>query len=158
MNLSGTELRRLQVVGLLLIASGLPAADGAAEEKPAMSTTGTFEVSLKPQEDADYPAGRMLIAKTYSGGLVGSGTGQMISKRTEGGAAVYHAIEEFEGSLDGKSGGFTLVHSGFMDKETQSLEVVILEGSGTGDLATIRGSMAITQGGGGHSYELSYEL
>jgi hypothetical protein len=45
-----------------------------------------------------------------------------------------------------------------MSKESQSLDVDILEGSGTGELETISGSMVITQGEDGHTYELTYEL
>ena len=54
-----------------------------------MVARGTFEVELTPQEDLASPAGRMLIAKTYLGDMTGSGIGQMISKRTEDGAAIY---------------------------------------------------------------------
>ncbi len=95
-----------------------------------MSAKGTFEVNLTPQEDADSPAGRMVIDKTYLGDINGSGIGQMISKRTSGGAAVYFVIEEFSGAIKGLSGAFSLIHKGYMSKESQSLEVVILEGSG----------------------------
>ena len=123
-----------------------------------MTASGTFEVDLKPQEDVGSPAGRMLITKTYLGDMNGSGIGQMISKRTENGTAVYYAIEEFSGSVRGKGGGFTLVHKGHMSKETQSLEVVILEGSGSGELKNVSGSMLIIQGTNGHSYELRFEL
>jgi hypothetical protein len=123
-----------------------------------MSATGTFEINMTPQEDAEFPAGRMLISKAYSGDMTGSGIGQMISKRTAGGTAVYHAIEEFSGSVGAKSGGFTLVHSGYMDKESQSLEITILSGSGSGEFQNISGSMSITQGESGHSYELIFEL
>ena len=59
-----------------------------------MSANGTFGVDLTPQEDIGSPVGRMLIKKTYLGDMNGSGAGQMISKRTENGAAVYYAIEE----------------------------------------------------------------
>ena len=123
-----------------------------------MSANGTFEVDLTPQEDVGYPAGRMLIKKTYLGDANGSGIGQMISKRTENGTAVYYAIEEFSGSVKGKSGGFTLVHKGYMSKETQSLEVTILEGSGSGELQNISGSMLIVQESNGHRYALTFEL
>lgn len=78
----------------------------------AMSASGTFEVQLESQNDQDTPAGRLLIFKEYAGGMVGKGRGQMISKRTDGGASVYAAIEEFEGEVDGKSGSFTLLHNG----------------------------------------------
>lgn len=100
----------------------------------------------------------MLINKTYSGDMKGSGIGQMISKRTEEGTAIYYAIEEFLGTLYGKKGGFTLLHKGHMSAESQSLEVSILEGSGSGGLQHISGSMTISQDAGGHSYELSYQL
>jgi len=123
-----------------------------------MTATGTFEVDLQPQADGDSPAGRMVIDKTYSGDMSGSGKGQMISKRTESGAAVYYAIEEFSGSVKGKNGAFTLLHKGHMSAESQSLDIEILKGSGSGEFENISGSMAITQDSTGHSYELAYEL
>ena len=123
-----------------------------------MTVKGIFEVDLKPQADADSPAGRMLIDKSYSGDMTGSGKGQMISKRTESGTAVYYAIEEFSGSLNGKNGAFTLIHKGHMSAESQTLDIEILEGSGSGEFEDISGSMAITQDSTGHSYELVYEL
>jgi hypothetical protein len=123
-----------------------------------MIAKGTFEVDLQAQADRDFPAGRMLIDKTYPGDMSGSGKGQMISKRTESGTAVYYAIEEFSGSVQGKSGAFTLIHKGHMSAESQSLDINILEGSGSGELENISGRMAITQDSDGHSYELVYEL
>ena len=45
-----------------------------------------------------------------------------------------------------------------MSKETQSLEVTILEGSGSGELQNISGSMLIVQDGNGHRYEMMFEL
>lgn len=121
-----------------------------------MTATGTFEVNFEPQQDEDAPAGRMILRKEYSGDLEGTGIGQMISKRTDGGAAAYSAVEEFEGTVDGKKGAFTLIHNGFMSKEAQSLEVIILQGSGSGGLQNISGSLNIIQEEGKHSYELTY--
>jgi hypothetical protein len=123
-----------------------------------MSASGTVSVELTPQDDDGFSAGRMLIKKSYAGGLIAGGTGQMISKRTESGAAVYYAIEEVSGSLDGRKGSFTLVHKGYMDGESQALEITILRGSGTGELQSISGSMVITQDEDGHQYQLSWEL
>ena len=123
-----------------------------------MSATGSFKITMEPQVDENAPAGRMIINKEYSGGLVGTGVGQMISKRTESGSAVYSAIEEFEGTLDGKTGSFTLIHNGFMSKETQSLEIGILIGSGGGELENISGSLEIIQENESHQYVLDYEL
>lgn len=123
-----------------------------------MIATGTFEVDLTPQEDEAAPAGRMVINKTYQGGLAGKGLGQMISKRTDNGVAVYFAIEEFEGTLKGRAGTFSLLHNGNMSPETQSLNISVLEGSASGDLAGLKGAMRIIQQDGKHSYELDFEL
>lgn len=100
----------------------------------------------------------MIIHKKYSGDLEGIGIGQMLSKRTENGASAYSAIEEFKGSLAGKTGSFTLVHNGYMSTGIQSLEVKILEGSGKGELEDISGSFQIIQDEGKHKYVLTYEL
>jgi len=119
---------------------------------------GTFEINMTPQQDDEAPAGRFILNKTYHGDVEGTAVGQMISKRIEGGAAVYFAVEEFSGSVSGKSGAFTLTHKGFIDKKSQSLEIEIMAGSGRGELETISGSLTIIQEGGVHAYELTYEL
>ncbi len=123
-----------------------------------MYAKGTFEVSLKPQDDEGFPAGRMTIAKSYEGDVAGRGIGQMISKRTDNGTAAYYAIEEFSGTVNGRRGAFTLVHRGFLNNDTKSMDVGILAGSGSGELQEISGAMEIIQDGDGHAYELNYEL
>ena len=123
-----------------------------------MKAIGEFEVSLEPQNEDSHPVGRMLINKSYSGELVGTGTGQMISKRTEAGHAVYSALEEFKGSIGGKSGSFTLFHIGSMFATGQSLDITIVPGSGTEQLVGIAGQLTITQEQNAHQYVLEYTL
>lgn len=123
-----------------------------------MKASGTFDINLEPQSDEVAPVGRMLIDKTYHGDIKGSGIGQMISKRTADGHAAYAAIEEFDGELNGKSGGFTLLHQGLMSADSQQLHVQIIEGSGHGELAGITGTLDIIVSEQGHSYELQFEL
>lgn len=120
--------------------------------------TGTFDVNLDIAKEDKAPVGRMIINKQYQGALIGKGIGQMISKRTMEGSAVYYAIEEFSGTLNDKSGSFTLVHHGVIQQDKQSLDIQILGGSGEGELKTISGNMTIIQAADKHSYELDYEL
>jgi hypothetical protein len=128
----------------------------AQPKEKIMQATGTFEVQLSPQQDEQAPVGRMVINKVFSGDLKGTGTGQMISKRIEGGNAVYYAVEEVVATLDGKSGAFTLLHHGEMSASEQSLSISVMPGSGSGELAGISGNMAINIEEGMHSYQFSY--
>lgn len=128
------------------------------KEEAVMTVLGDFEIKFEPQNDTSAPAGRMTMSKVYSGGLVGTGIGQMISKRTDGGDSVYSAIEEIEGTLNGKTGAFTLFHIGLMSATKQELKVMIVEGSGSGELQGITGELLITQDNGQHKYELQYKL
>lgn len=150
--------RRLLDTTVLFIALMVGVQSHAAEESSSQSASGSFAVELKPQKDESAPAGRMIISKKYSGDLAGSGVGQMLSKRASGGVAVYMALEEFSGTLNGRKGGFTLVHNGKMSGEGRSLDIRIVEGSGTGELKNISGDLKVIQKGGAHRYELVYEL
>ncbi|TLU67118.1 DUF3224 domain-containing protein [Thalassotalea litorea] len=123
-----------------------------------MKATGNFDITMDPQTDDVAPVGRIVINKKYRGDLCGSGIGQMISKRTEDGHAAYAAIEEFTGTLHGKSGGFTLLHQGLMSPDSQQLNIQIVDGSGHGELVGIRGILEIIQSQQGHSYQLSFEV
>lgn len=123
-----------------------------------MQATGQFDITMSSQNDDTAPVGRIIIAKTYRGDLDGAGVGQMISKRTPSGHAAYAAIEEFIGTLDGRTGGFTLLHQGVMSPDSQQLNIQIIAGSGHGELVGITGNLEIIQSEQGHSYQLQFEL
>lgn len=128
--------------------------------------TGTFEVKITPEAQGDAPAGgmptsRMGLAKTFSGGLAGEAHGTMLAAGAPkpGNAAAYVAIDQFQGLLDGRKGGFLLLHRGTMTRAGRSdLAIVIAPDSGTGDLAGIEGTLAIEIKDGKHFYDLTYTL
>src|SRR5579859_6360623 len=127
---------------------------------------GTFEVRITPRPqstrpEAQMPSGLFRLEKTFAGPLTGKATGTMISAGTPtpGAAACYVALDHFSGTLDGKRGGFVLIHRGIMSKSGASdLEVRIATDSGTGELAGIAGELGIETRDGKHFYELSYTL
>ena len=123
-----------------------------------MLASGKFEVNLEPQTEDRFDSGRLLIEKHYMGELVGIGRGQMLSKRTDSGVAIYSALEEVSGTIDIKTGCFTLYHRGYMSSSKQDLDIVIVEGSGTGDFEGISGELKIEQKDGNHFFELSYHI
>jgi hypothetical protein len=124
---------------------------------------GTFDVALVmlPVEnvtDADMIQ-RRSIDKKFHGALEGSSKGQMLSiGTTTAGSAVYVAVERVEGRLDGKAGGFSLHHTGVMNRGTPSLAVTVVADSGTGDLTGITGTLAIDIKEKQHFYTLDYTL
>ena len=124
-----------------------------------MPAQGRFDVDLKPAADAGDPVSRMAIAKTFEGDLIGTSRGAMLAVRTDTeGSAGYVAIERFEGSLNGKSGGFALQHYGIMDRGAPSLSVQVIPDSGSGELEGIAGTMTIDQSSGDHRYSFEYRL
>lgn len=133
----------------------------AREEIPVMHhATGSFEVKLQPQparEDAGL--GRMSLDKTFSGPLSATSRGEMLAARTaQEGSAAYVAIETVDGTLDGRKGGFVLVHRGLMDRGAQDMAISVVPDSGTGALAGLRGEMKIRIEGGAHYYDFDYTL
>jgi hypothetical protein len=73
--------------------------------------------------------------------------------------AAYAGIERFEGSVHGRRGGFVLQHNAGSRAGVPWMTWKIVETSGTGELAGIRGEGRIVIGSdGGHSYTIDYEL
>ena len=122
---------------------------------------GTFEVQITPiAPDADAPGGapgRMRLAKTFHGDLQGEGAGEMLGLLKDGSGA-YVAMERVSGVLEGRRGAFALVHRGVMEAGAQDLLIIIVPGSGEGELAGIAGVFHLKIEGGVHRYQLEYSL
>lgn len=102
----------------------------------------------------------MLLAKTFTGDLVATGAGQMLTALTDvEGSAGYVAIERVEGTLQGRSGAFILQHSGTMTRGAQQLSISVVPDSGTGALRGLSGSMQIEIAPDGtHGYVFRYTV
>lgn len=124
---------------------------------------GTFEVQLNPQPlshaEADAALGRLSIDKQFTGDLVATSQGEMLSARTSvESSAGYVAIEHVTGTLDGRQGSFVLQHSGTLTRGAQHLVISVVPDSGTGELAGLAGTMALDITDGVHAYDLAYTL
>ena len=128
--------------------------------------TGSFEVTITPEAQAPAPEGgmptsRMGLVKTFSGALVAEARGTMLAAGVPaaGQAAAYVAIDQVSGTLEGRTGGFVLVHRGTMTKAGGGdLSVIIAPDSGTGALEGIAGTLGIEIRDGRHLYDLAYTL
>ena len=124
---------------------------------------GTFSVDRfdaeAPHDDRDgVKLTRAHITKTFHGDVTGGSETDIIMVHT-GHPAAYAGIERFEGTLHGRRGGFVLQHNAGGAAGVPWMTWKIVETTGTGDLAGIRGEGQIVIGpDGGHSYTLDYEL
>lgn len=133
--------------------SGAP----AAAQGTTHHAVGDFEAKIAPVAD-DRPLSRLTIDKTFTGALQGSSKGEMLASGDGESDGAYVAIERVTGTLNGKAGGFDLVHRGLMQGGTPHLMVTIVPQSGTGELKGIAGDFAIVIDKAGHHYDLSYTL
>lgn len=131
-------------------------------DKESSVAAGEFDVKIAAPHLIDVPPnastiGRHVLEKTYHGALNGLAVGEMLTAgQPQQGQAMYVALESFEGTLDGRAGGFALAHFGEMDAGSEELRIRIVPGSGTGELSGIRGQMLIRREDGKHYYTLTY--
>ncbi|MFC7379634.1 DUF3224 domain-containing protein [Brevundimonas sp. GCM10030266] len=132
------------------------------EASVSHQASGTFNVSITPVAPADGAAtdlpGRMTLAKTFHGGLTGTGEGEMLGAMGPNQSGAYVAMERVRGALDGRDGTFLLVHRGVMDRGAQELLITVVPGSGTGALEGLTGVFHLTIADGEHRYVLDYTL
>ena len=146
----------------ILLLLGSPSFALAQEGATAMTNhaVGSFTVDVRPLTPAPAEGlSRFSINKQFHGDLEGTSKGEMFSGGDPNlGVAGYVAIEVVTGTLKGKHGSFALQHSATMDKNGRQMSVLVVPGSGTGQLKGIAGSFVIQIANGRHSYELAYSL
>jgi len=121
---------------------------------------GPFDVTITPQETADdAPVARMLLYKEFHGDLEAIAHGEMMAAGEPlTGAGVYVAIDRVTGTLHDRSGSFLMAHRGIRNSDGQELSIVIVPGSGTGQLTGITGTIGIDIVEKKHFYTIDYEL
>jgi hypothetical protein len=150
----------LATLCLTVIAAATLAQTAPSTKEATMHATGSFDVKIAPQDDKlSDGISRMLLDKQYHGDLEGTSKGQMLAVGSAKSSGVYVAIETFTGTLQGKTGGFSLHHTGIMTKSGPTLNINVVPDSGTGQLAGISGKMnIIIAPDSKHSYEFEYTL
>ena len=136
----------------------------AHEAAAPQRCSGTFKVSIQAPQMMVSPEGgpaqaRRALEKQFEGGLQGQSRGEMLAAGLpQQGEAAYVAMESFQGTLQGRAGGFALAHLGLMHAGQQDLRIAIVPGSGTGGLQGITGELTLRIEAGVHHYELAYTL
>ena len=125
--------------------------------------TGRFEVTdMGEKTYHDRELGKLTKAnggQRFSGSVEGTGRVEWLMCYLADGTAEYVGLQQVEGSLDGRSGGFVLTATGRFDGKQSNGQWTIVTGSGTGELAGISGTGSFEAGPGPQAtYMLSYEL
>jgi Protein of unknown function (DUF3224) len=104
--------------------------------------------------------GRLHITRTLRGDLEGTATAELLTAMTASGSAVYAAFDRIEGTLHGRRGSFVVHHRGIAGSDgTYANDGFVVADSGTGELAGLRGTAAISFAADGtHQLTLDYEL
>lgn len=121
---------------------------------------GTFTVDVHPLTPPPAEGlTRYTINKEIHGDLEAATKGEMFGGGDpKHGAAGYVAIEMVTGTLNGKQGSFALQHLATMDASGPRMQVIVVPGSGTGELKGIGGVFTIRVENGKHFYEFDYTL
>ncbi|HTV13221.1 MAG TPA: DUF3224 domain-containing protein [Acidobacteriaceae bacterium] len=126
--------------------------------------SGSFDVKIEPQKADNPPAreselGRMSIDKQFHGDLEAVSKGEMLSfMNREVGSGGYVALEKVTGTLSGHTGSFVLQHNATMNHGAPELNIIVVPGSGTGELTGLTGTMKIRIESGKHFYDFDYTL
>jgi len=102
----------------------------------------------------------MSLDKQWHGGLEGMSQGEMLSSGSgaKGSSGAYVALEQFTGTLAGRSGSFVFQQMGTMTRGVPNLTITVVPDSGSGQLAGIAGTLTIVIADGKHSYDFEYTL
>ena len=121
---------------------------------------GTFTVKVQPLNPAPAEGlSRFSLEKEIHGDLEATSKGEMMGGGDyKQGMAGYVAIELITGTLNGKHGSFALQHSSTMDQSGSKMQIIVVPGSGTGELQGIAGTFTIKIENGQHFYDFAYTL
>jgi hypothetical protein len=111
--------------------------------------TGRIEVeTYEPQPYEEIDEGPNLVeiqvTETFSGDIEGEGVVRFLQAVRNDGSASFVGLERVTGSLAGRRGSFLLQDAGALEGNTVSGGWFVIPGSGTGELAGLRGDGGFT--------------
>ncbi len=120
---------------------------GITEEATAMKTHAKATFALNAWDEKPYnemnglpKLTRASVTKTYQGDITGEGTLEYLMMYRDDGSASFIGLERVVGSVGGRSGSFVLQHSGTFKGGVATVTLLVVPGSGTGDLCGLLGN------------------
>lgn len=125
---------------------------------------GSFKVLSGGEDPYDELEGGIRLThasgtQAFSGDIEADGSVHWLMLYRGDRTAHFVGLQRIKGSLGGHRGSFVLAAEGNYDGASSLIELTVIEGTGTADLAGISGSGRLDAPGGPEgTYELDYEL
>lgn len=100
---------------------------------------------------------RATVRKRFSGGLEATSVAE-VTTTGQGTGRAYSALERIDGTLAGRAGSFLLQHGGAGDETGAESFGHVVPGTGTGELAGLRGEAVFAHDEDGARITLTYVL
>ena len=120
---------------------------GITEEAAALKTHAKATFALNAWDEKPYnemnglpKLTRVSVTKSYQGDVTGEGKLEYLMMYRDDGSASFLGLERVVGSVGGRSGSFVLEHSGTFKGGVATVTLLVVTGSGTGDLRGLRGN------------------
>ncbi len=116
-------------------------------------TEATFEIADWAEDrilvlDGGPKATRAMVSMSFTGELEGEGRVEWLMSYDDKGGATFVGLERVLGRIGEKTGSFVLQHVGTFDGESANGDVLVVPGSGTGDLRDLQGKGTFRAGMG----------
>src|SRR6267378_3463104 len=120
---------------------------GITEEATAMKTHAKATFTLNAWDEKHYnemnglpKLTRVSVTKAYQGDLTGEGKLEYLMMYRDDGSASFIGQERVVGSVGGRSGSFVLQRSGTFKGGVAMVTLLVVTGSGTGELRGLQGN------------------
>jgi|SRR5215471_7245481 len=129
-------------------------------------TTANARFAIKTWDEKPYSEApgspkltRATVMKTFTGDVEGEGQVEYLMMYRADGSATFVGLERVVGRIGSRSGSFVLERAGVFEAGQAKESYSVVAGSGTGELAGLRGSGTSAVGHGlEHPFTLQYEL
>jgi hypothetical protein len=105
----------------------------------AIRTMKSWEETTTHQVAGGPKITRSLVAYSHEGAIAGDSFLDYSMVYVSSTSTMFVGYEQVDGSVGGRSGTFVLCHEGKFQDGVASIEVTVVPGTGTGDLAKISG-------------------
>ena len=117
----------------------MTASDQTKTRANAVITVHTYEPAAYDEPAAGPILTRIHVEESFSGDISGDGVVEFLQAAHADGSASFVGIERVTGTLAGRNGTFLLQDAGTVQDNIVSGDWFVIPGSGTGELAGLRG-------------------